>query len=511
MDFISRLVQGQNSGEDSKKMSDPSFYELPEREKRKLIEQLRAPAVEGQVQPDVEGLERAEAIADNQARLDESAIKEAEVDSNAKFRELQDIEEKDNEAQMLTDLADSEMDGGRSEPQFDLNKLLGIEAPQKPEPMMSMETQAPMTPVGDTYSFIGKPQVDKGEELKKALAANKGNVLGLARLYADRIKGAGDAQSGQEFNNALLRAAIQAGSAIAGVKPDYSGVDKMKTPDYKGDAERSIAMGKQATKDEEEARFKATLKDPNSALGKLYKAFDLDADTAFRAGITPAQLLSIQSKEDLQKMKNEIDAQKKIDSLEKDKKKFTRDLRKELSSGELGKAQSFYLKGESAAKALEKFTKNPSAFKDYAMLMNTLKTLQGDNSVVREAEVRLGMQATSAINSALNSLQKVANGKALQPSQRKDMVDTIKELTEASKRTYIQRIRPVVNQAKTEKIPLNLILPQGIQASEFSDNELSETVTQPQGDKVRVTLPNGRRGTILRSKLSEFKKTILMQ
>lgn len=139
-------------------------------------------------------------------------------------------------------------------------------------------------------------------------------------------------------------------------------------------------------------------------------------------------------------------------------RKFVQGLRKEAMSGEYGKMFANFNTANRMQRALSEFAKNPNGYSDYASLMGGLKSLQGDDSVVREAEMRLGMSATSAINKVKNHIDRLATGKSLQPKQRQEMVNTIAVLADAAKNQYGNALAPLRAQAEAEGLDLNQIL-----------------------------------------------------
>jgi hypothetical protein len=76
------------------------------------------------------------------------------------------------------------------------------------------------------------------------------------------------------------------------------------------------------------------------------------------------------------------------------------------------------------------------------------------------------MSATSLFDSLQNQLQKAATGKLLQPEQRKQMVDTIRILSDISKNQYMQSVQPILEQAEREGIDRELILPGSVVGEE---------------------------------------------
>jgi hypothetical protein len=177
----------------------------------------------------------------------------------------------------------------------------------------------------------------------------------------------------------------------------------------------------------------------------------------------------------------EMSASQKEASKAEDRQKYdaklARDLRKDATSGEFGKMFTMYNTAKRTSDAFAEFLKNPSGYKDFATLMGGLKVLQGDDSVVREAEMRLGMQATSTINKALNYAQRFATGKTLQDSQRKEMVETIRILQNAAKNNYKRAVQPIVYQAKEEGVDLRNLFDKDM--AEFLDKPIDDSQSAP--------------------------------
>lgn len=154
------------------------------------------------------------------------------------------------------------------------------------------------------------------------------------------------------------------------------------------------------------------------------------------------------------------EAKKESAKEKSDEKKYSniQGLRKELMGGTLGKQYGNYLNANRAERAITEFEKNPTGYSDYASIMGSLKALQGDESVVREAEVRMGMQATSLPNKIKNWTSSMATGKMLQPAQRKQMIDAVKILSQVAKGQFKESIAPVMKQAELQGIDPELLL-----------------------------------------------------
>lgn len=132
-------------------------------------------------------------------------------------------------------------------------------------------------------------------------------------------------------------------------------------------------------------------------------------------------------------------------------------LRKELLMGPHAKNRNFLNAVKRGQSAIAEFSKNPTGYSDYGTLMMSLKGLQGDDSVVREAEVRLGQNAGSLNQKIQNWADRMATGKSLQPEQRQDIMNTLQTLVTSAQDIYSSGINPVYERAKSKNLPLDQI------------------------------------------------------
>jgi hypothetical protein len=117
---------------------------------------------------------------------------------------------------------------------------------------------------------------------------------------------------------------------------------------------------------------------------------------------------------------------------------------------------------QKAAGSIAQFMQDPTGYSDYATLMGGLKALQGDESVVREAEIRLGMQAGSFKDTVTNQIEKLRSGKSLQPGQRQNILRSVQILREVATNQYKEGIQPLLEQADAAGIDHKLLLPGNI-------------------------------------------------
>lgn len=341
-----------------------------------------------------------------------------------------------------------------------------------------------------------KQEVPSPEEITKLQAQSQQGDMSAKKKLLDMLFNSQNTESEKALLRNMTRAFQQVGAGLGGTKFDPSGIDAL---------EKSNIDQVKLTKDqiemqelEKEQQVKDASRDPASSISiqarEMYTKLtgkdlppNVSAEALQKAGLPLGNLVSMQSAQQSKKEIKELELEQKkassIEKLDKEKRTFVNGLRKELSTGELGKSQTLLYTANKMKDSLTEFSDNPNAYSDYATLMGSLKTLQGDTSVVREAEVRMGKNATSLINASMNYIQELANGKSLQPSQRRDMINTIKTFADAAKSTYVQRITPIIKHAQKEEVDLDLLLPQGISAEDFKSKSSGESPSEKGYDK----------------------------
>lgn len=128
--------------------------------------------------------------------------------------------------------------------------------------------------------------------------------------------------------------------------------------------------------------------------------------------------------------------------------RFIQSIRKEITTGDIGKMRSSYMTGKKGMTLLENAIKDPSGYKDFGSFFAAMKALQGDDSVIREAELRLGLSVGSIPEKMRASVSRFFTGQMLDPNQRKKLLESMKVLTDANKNQYLASIEPHIKQAK---------------------------------------------------------------
>jgi NACalpha-BTF3-like transcription factor len=307
------------------------------------------------------------------------------------------------------------------------------------------------------------------------------------------LQAAQDRDAQDRMMMGLLRAGNQIGGALAMTKPDYSGVEALEKNlgineknvksqiKSKADLQKMEKFNKDFLDEEK-------LRDPASSASILTRnilsKYGLNIKTAKEArdaGINVQNILlqeiTANSRESMMRLKAAEKESKDLSKLDKEKQDNIFKLRKNLTEGNIGKMYANVNGAGRFASLLENFAENPSAFGDFGTLLMGLKALQGDDSVVRGEEMRLGMAATDLESRVRNAVQRVKNGQSLQPKQRADMLNAVKAIRNISSDKYKMMAAPVLEQAREMQIDEKFLLPEYLrdipQAKEKSTSEFS--------------------------------------
>lgn len=373
---------------------------------------------------------------------------------------------------------------GQSEEMIDedkSNELQNMEFINRFMPKIAQQSQVEQQPSSNEAMLNNNPsQIQESPAItpKQSISSGSSNIMDILKNYREQMKDA-QKQAGtstllaqlndtfQRFNKEMVGKKYDPAQTEMFMKAAQKPVEDLETlqAGEMKEAQRESQIRALANK----MRLDQISQDPNSPLSKLVqdaaKHLNLnisDYQSLSDAGLTLKDLLTMKQSEmefDKQLESKKLDADEKTNET---KKKFTRDLRKEITSGVHGKQYANFLQAQRMRNAFKEFQKNPSGYTDFGTLMGGLKVLQGDDSVVRGAEMTEGKKATSMINSAMNALDSAINGKTLQPVQRKDIENAVRILGKASKDAYMMSIQPIVEQAQTENIDLKMLLPNGL-------------------------------------------------
>ena len=207
--------------------------------------------------------------------------------------------------------------------------------------------------------------------------------------------------------------------------------------------------------------------------GKLY----MEADQDDRDRMLQEQLES--SRAARQSKRDSAIDKRQQNRLDKEQRTQINGLRKEANSK---KSYEAYQQANKIATNIEAFSKDPDGYTDFATLMTGLKSMQGDDSVIREAEMRLGKNAASLMVKAQNAMEQAITGKSLQPEQRQQILRVVQAFRDSSRAVYERDIEPIKNFAIAQGLPMEQIF-----AEEFR-----QEAKKPEEDTVQRKTKDGR-------------------
>lgn len=348
--------------------------------------------------------------------------------------------------------------------------------------------------MSDLLNRLRSSNFDEDKELDAAVQSRNLVQLMAGLGQAGSTIGAGISKGTVAPNTAFFeRLAGQAGQPIDDVKT------KRQQADQRIQREAAqLKLGKETD-----------LLDPNSEISKsrreLYaqalkgvgieklpgfnemSAYDLDSSQSVLS-MAERALQRKHERELLLESKNQQQEDRKTQTENKD----IRDLRRDVISGKMG---DLYMNVQGARKAKESITdfmKNPSGYSDYGTLLIGLKALQGDQSVVRGEEIKLGMQAGSLMDTITTMIKRPATGQTLTPKQRKAILNAVDTLHKKSVNQYLDGISPIIDETELRNIDKKRVLPK----------DILDAFEKQSAPKQKVKLPgNYAPGTVLNTKI----------
>lgn len=185
----------------------------------------------------------------------------------------------------------------------------------------------------------------------------------------------------------------------------------------------------------------------------------------------------------------------KSDKDEEKKDKFTQSLRKEISTGALKTVYSNVMNSKRAERLIQDAIDNPNGFKDFGVLMGTLRALQGDDSVIKDAERKAGEDVGSILDKISVRVKKLKNGESLTDDQRHMLLQAAKPLIDAANDQAKVAFEPLFTQADEMGIPREKL----ISADFLGDKkakEVKEALSPGKASKPKTVMQNGHSYTL---------------
>jgi len=295
---------------------------------------------------------------------------------------------------------------------------------------------------------------------KQAEDAQLAQILGQKSEYEDllaRYKDAEERQRLAQLGVSLGQAGERIGSAIAMVKPgDQSFYEE----------QMKIAGGiTDRFKEEETVRREAKRNDANSEESKSARALLKEQGIAVPETVTAAfiekqypQFANIISQrraaEERAEGRRERAEERALTKQERKEEKlgdFIKDARRFATTGDIGKVRGRLIKAENSIELFDKYSKgSPTGAKDLAGFFGFMKGVQQDDSVIREAEARLGLSLGSLSSRVKGQLARFFRGEMFSPEQRRQMLEVLEIQASQLKKEYTSELKPLYDDLKTQ-------------------------------------------------------------
>jgi hypothetical protein len=317
--------------------------------------------------------------------------------------------------------------------------------------------------------------------------------------YMEMMQNAQQSANQNQFNAALLKAAMQAGAAIAGpgVKMDTSIADALtksaQTPvsNVEGlmETEASSRKLKELERTEKE---EADLKDPNSEISRFYRekfgpfipgiTKDTSAFAMQKALPQLTQLINVREAAETRKqLKKESDLKDEQQKIESNKFKAQASVDKQISQLYKSKDYEAYNAAKDAQVALDAAIASGDKTEAGTAFMQFGKIAQGDNSVLRDGDMVMlaGGYNYTSVSDMLGKLRAKAAGGNFNDTELKQMRKISQKVQQLKGERVQQLFSPIIQRAQANNLDL-LESVDPAQIEEFSgksipDNKLTTT------------------------------------
>jgi hypothetical protein len=255
----------------------------------------------------------------------------------------------------------------------------------------------------------------------------------------------------------IFRALASLGAATAGM--DTKTAPKMEMEGFFKDLTEQAGSNLEALKSKLTMMPLYEETDPNSPKAQSYRNV---LEKVFKIPQETTKGLSLKEMKDLTTPLASMEKAKtdrEIRNVQRNRD-FVRALRKELTSGELGKQFAGYNNATKAVSFFDKYLKDPNArsgSKDLVAFMASAKSIQGDDSVIREAEQKFVLNLGGLSDRLKGYAAKFFRGEVLPENVRKELQQALRLQQKNMHEQYMRGIKPIILQAQEEGIDLRLI------------------------------------------------------
>lgn len=378
------------------------------------------------------------------------------------------------------------------------------------QPMSQNITPAPMSKQTEKTNMKSSSSIPTEQaQIEAAIASTSPTVSNADQEYED----AREQDRSRNMMMGLLKAAQMGGSALAGTKADTGFADSELTD--KNRETTRLKTGRDMAEQVKNQEEKRKLEDPNSDISKQAFAMfatvypelaakypDLSASQLEKMGMNMGQMLTSKQNNEARKETQALTAEMKRQELNTKKENKT-DAQKSTDKlvSQLYKSDDY--KGYQAAKSAEVALDNAIAKGDKTSVgsafMIYAKIAQGDNSVVRESDMKnlAGSFNYTSASEMVNKLSAKAQGGNFTPLELNQMKEISKLIQNIKAKHVQQQLSPIQARITNHGLtPEESIDPAILR--EFQSNKAPESTTI---SKKSISLPSKQNpGTMINQK-----------
>lgn len=333
---------------------------------------------------------------------------------------------------------------------------------------------------------------DKLLKIGEKLAESPKSVTQEDIDYIKMLKNAQESDTQATFINDLLRAGITIGSSIAGVKPDYSGVEALQKQVGKASQVKELMKTDAAQR---ELNDEKAMRDPNSEISKQLRSimakagFDFPETVSGKnlkdVGINPYNILTQKMQQDSQERIAKIRADEVAEAnTDKQDSKVRNEITSMVNNLSKGKDLERFNNAKEAMDALDLAIETKDKTAIGSAFMKFAKEAQGDISVVRDGDMRIlaGGYNFLSPEQMITKLAAKAQGGDFNKTELEQMKRVVQQGIEARKKRLQQQASPIFSRIDKYKMDESIFIDPSL-ARELRSNTEKST-QQPASEPV---------------------------
>jgi hypothetical protein len=373
------------------------------------------------------------------------------------------------------------------DPMQDQTPILPEDKAPVVEPRDDQAMESEIKPI--SKSALSEDDQEKIIEIGRKASESPESVTGEETDYLKMLMGAQQSDNQLRFVNNLLRAGTTIGAAIAGGKPDYSGVDALEKQ-ISGTLQVKDLMKTEAAQrqlDDENA-----LRDPNSSISKNLR------DLLAKAGYPADKNISAKNLKDMgvniynllgQRQAAEIAAESRRDAVvARTEDKARTEITSMVNNFTKSKDFQRYNSAKEALWSIDLAIETGDKAAIGSAFMKFAKEAQGDDSVVRDGDMKVlaGSYNFTSPEEMITKLSAKARGGAFNKTELQQMRRVVEMGISAREKRVRQQASPIFSRIQKNKMDESIFFDPTLASELKGQEQATQQVGQKDNQNVRV-------------------------